>query len=548
LAFFAHSNVLRIFSFLFFFIRFLMSPFFCFIRGRLMSAVSASACVIFLSGCSGISLPLLGCDDACDDTSRLEASTKDSTATAGDKSAANKGEDKPIVIEATKETGPFGALSPELFNKMEKVPDGAFLPRENRLKVGSLSEVIRNALKSNPQIGIAIASRLESEAAVNASRASLMPTLEISTASGQNTYGTFQTVGTTRYFDHTHAQGAWRSDLRMSSSYTLYDFGATRADIQRSEKARDAAALRSSVSMEDVAYSAAQLYLLVLQNRELLALAEENLVALKNISNLIETNVQNGNATQADMKRVEARVYDAESARADQELQLKSAIERFIRVVNMQPGDLRPPPSFEDLLPRTPASALDEAMKKNPQIKANAAAVAAARAEVDAFRANQYARVSVDGSAQNKNFRGQANKSEIDVSALLTLTYKIADGGLSNARTEQASARLTQAQLREVDGREALELDIRQQYLQFLSAKAKREGLLDGVKASDNARALYNEQFSGGKRTLLELLDVQSAYYSAKYNSIVNATEVRLTTFNILRSLGRLGDSLIARP
>jgi outer membrane protein TolC len=68
------------------------------------------------------------------------------------------------------------------------------------------------------------------------------------------------------------------------------------------------------------------------------------------------------------------------------------------------------------------------------------------------------------------------------------------------------------------------------------------------VKASDNARALYNEQFSGGKRTLLELLDVQSAYYSAKYNSIVNATEVRLTTFNILRSLGRLGDSLIARP
>jgi adhesin transport system outer membrane protein len=334
----------------------------------------------------------------------------------------------------------------------------------------------------------------------------------------------------------------------MSSSYTLYDFGATRSDIQRSEKARDAAALRSTVSMEDVAYSAAQLYLLVLQNRELLALSEENLVALKNIAKLIETNVQNGNATQADMKRVEARVLDAESARADQDLQLKSAIERFIRVVNMQPGDLRPPPSFEDLLPRTPASALDEAMQKNPQIKANAAAVAAARAEVDAFRSNQNARVSVDGSAQNKNYRGQTNKSDLDVSALLTLTYKIADGGLSNAKTEQASARLTQAQLREVDGREALELDIRQQYLQFLSAKAKREGLLEGVKASDNARALYNEQFGGGKRTLLELLDVQSAYYSAKYNSIVNATDVRLTTFNILRSLGRLSDSLIARP
>ena len=511
-----------------------MRPLFCSNRSGLLATVSASACFIFLSGCSGLSVPMFGCDDVCEEPARLEASTKGAATTGPEKSKEIKNEDKPNVIEASKAASPFGALSPELFSKMDKVPNGALLPRENQPKVSSLSEVIRNALKTNPQIGIAIASR--------------MPTLDISTASGQNTYGTFQTIGSTRYFDHAHAQGTWRSDLRLSSSYTLYDFGATRADIQRSEKARDAAALRGTVSMEDVAYSAAQLYLLVLQNRELLGLAEENLVALRNIAKLIETNAQNGNATQADIKRVEARVLDAESARADQDLQLKGAIERFIRVVNMQPGDLRPPPSFEDLLPRTPVSALDEALQKNPQIKANAATVAAARAEVDALRGNNNARVSVDSSAQNKNYRGQTNKSDLDISAMLTLSYKIADGGLSNAKVEQASARLTQAQLKEVDGREALELDIRQQYLQFLSAKAKREGLLDGVKASDNARALYNEQFSGGKRTLLELLDVQSAYYSAKYNSIVNATDVRLSTFNILRSLGRLGDSLMARP
>lgn len=128
---------------------------------------------------------------------------------------------------------------------------------------------------------------------------------------------------------------------------------------------------------------------------------------------------------------------------------------------------------------------------------------------------------------------------------MLTLSYKLSDGGLGNARADQAAARLTQAQIRDVDGREALESDLRQQYLQYASAKAKRDGLLEGVKASANARELYQEQFAGGKRTLLELLEVQNAYYTARYNAIVNASDIKLSTFGILRSVGKLSPTLL---
>ena len=68
------------------------------------------------------------------------------------------------------------------------------------------------------------------------------------------------------------------------------------------------------------------------------------------------------------------------------------------------------------------------------------------------------------------------------------------------------------------------------------------------MKTSSNARELYKEQFIGGKRTLLELLEVQNAYYSARFNSIVNASELRLSTYAILRSTGRLSSTILALP
>ena len=71
--------------------------------------------------------------------------------------------------------------------------------------------------------------------------------------------------------------------------------------------ASDAAALREIAAAEEAAFTAAQLYIRVLQSRELLALADENLAALKVIAKLIASNVQNGNATQADTQRVDAR-------------------------------------------------------------------------------------------------------------------------------------------------------------------------------------------------------------------------------------------------
>jgi TolC family type I secretion outer membrane protein len=417
-------------------------------------------------------------------------------------------------------------------------------PRGAKPKPLTLAAAIRLALETSPQMGLAAAIGRETDLGVDAARAAYMPKLEIRGGMGQSVAGSYRSTSTTDYWAAHNVSGAIRTDSSVSGTQLLYDFGATRADVERAFKARDSQALKTIATTEDVTLAAAQAYLKVQENRELLALADENLAALKAIATLIAQNEQNGNGTQADLKRVSARVLDAEAVRVDQDYELKLSIEKFRRFAHREPDQLKPAPAHEAALPPTVAAALAESLKRNPRILSGEASMAAAQAESLSIRQSELPRISLETEASSKNYRGQSTRTELDVRGMLTISYKLMDGGLASAKREQASARETQAEMRLQSDREDVEADLRQFYLQRGSMKAKTTGLIEGVAASAKARELYREQFMGGKRSLLELLEVQSSYYTARHNAISNGYDQRRTTYGILKSIGRITATL----
>lgn len=507
-------------------------------------------------GCSGLSL---SADGAClDDDTEAAASTQAAesiSATAKAQAAASAAPAEApapvaeIVEPPAAPADPAEALTPTVKEKIATPAQASTIARKKAPAALTLSDAIRLALKTSPTIGIATASRLESESGIDQARAGKRPTFDITTATGESIGGSYKTNKTYNfdYFARNNGTGSWRSDAKLTAAWTLWDFGAVDSDIERAMKSRDAAALREAAAAEDVAFSAAQLYIRIQQQREQLQLAEENLSALRGIASLIGQSLAGGNATQADEKRVAGRVLDAESSRADMQYELKVATERFIRLTGIDPGPLRPAPALDPSMPRNAAEAVAEAFRKNPMIVANQAVANAARAEMAALKSGQMPKLAAEADWGTKTYVGQTRKTELDARAMLSLTYKLADGGLSSARYEQAAARLTQAQLRDVDAREGLEADIRTLYHQYASSRAKREGLVESVKATSNARTLYQEQFGGGKRSLLELLEVQSAYYQSASNAITNAADLRLASYMILKHTGRLSSAALAK-
>ena len=118
------------------------------------------------------------------------------------------------------------------------------------------------------------------------------------------------------------------------------------------------------------------------------------------------------------------------------------------------------------------------------------------------------------------------------------MTYKFMDGGLSQGQIGQLLSRLEQDTQRYNFDLDEAEADLRKFYITIASARSKAASLTDGVDASRKARDLYKEQFQGGKRTLFELLDIQTAAFNAERASIMNMFEERRAVYGVLSTLG----------
>ncbi len=411
-------------------------------------------------------------------------------------------------------------------------------PKAAPSKPATLSEAVTRALADNPQIGLAVARYDEASALVRVAQAPLYPQAEASVAGGHGLTGSYATaVGD--YWSTKNAMGAARVETNLSARQLLFNFGATAADVDRAARTMDAQALQSVATAEDVAFSVSQAYMKLLQQRELLKLADENLAALKDIARLVDENERNGNATLADVKRARARVLDAQTFRSDQDYELHLATDRFRRLARAEPGALRAPRPLTGSIPANKDVALQEAYRANPAILSLQSSIAAGKRELDAVKLGTLPTLNLEAGVTGKHNAGEKNKTELDVRTVAALRYKLLDGGLQSAQIDQAVSRIVQQEMKLQSQKDDIEADLRQFYWQLESARGKQAGLSDGVETSLKARELYNEQFRGGKRTLLELLDVETAYFNARRTQITNRFDEQLATFGIIKSVGR---------
>jgi TolC family type I secretion outer membrane protein len=410
----------------------------------------------------------------------------------------------------------------------------------------TLAAAISRALEQNPEIGVALARAREARAGIGVARAGLYPQLEGRAAGGLGAGGSYDTPWGAGYFDGKQTTGSGRGEVGISAQQLLYDFGATASDVNRSKNAYQSQVENALDTSEDIAQRVAEAYLKILEQNELLTVANQNMAELQRIARLVQDNEANGNATAADTKRVKARLAEADQNRTDTQLALQIANDQFQLLTGAMAGKLRPAPSLRSALPASPTAAIELAEMRSPRLKSSESAIRAAKNEIDAIKGQGAARVEFQGDYLSKNFAGIASSSELDARAMLAIRYKFLDGGLNSSKIEEASARLHREQMRYRYERDDLSSRLRQAYQSLSSARGKTQQIQDGLQASSKARELYLEQFSGGKRSLLELLDVQASWYIARRNDIANRYEEHKSSYSVLRSVGQLTQVVLA--
>lgn len=401
------------------------------------------------------------------------------------------------------------------------------------LQATSLQETIATAIASHPEVHAAKNQVLSREQEVRQAKSGYLPTLDVAAGIGREWT---RSPGTGK-------NKVWltREEASLSASQLVFDGFATRSEVRRQKARQSSAEHAVNSTAESIALRAAEVYLAVLTQAELMSLAEASLREHKSIHDQMVLRNESGVGSRADLDQIAARLALAEGNVVVAQANLLDSITNFYRVVGVMPevAELTQPKLSGDL-PASLEAAVEQAIEVHPTLGTANADVRATVAQYEASESPFWpdVRVEVD-RAWNEDIDGVRGGNEDQVVAL-RMRYNLYRGGGDRARRKQTSYLIEEAKdVRNNTRRQVIE-GIRLSWSAFQSINAQMPYLKKHVNAASSTKEAYVKQFNIGRRTLLDLLNTENEVVDSKRSLIRAQADEILAEYRVYNSMGLL--------
>ena len=206
----------------------------------------------------------------------------------------------------------------------------------------------------------------------------------------------------------------------------------------------------------------------------------------------------------------------------------------------MEPEGLEPPVEPAGLLELTPDEAVSGAENRHPALAAARARAEAADGERDATKAGLLPRLDAEVRARNgRNIEGISGPDD-DYYVGLRLTYNFATGGRDFYDVSAANYREQAAAIRVHDVAREIRLGVLEALENYRSARDTHQVLLRREAAASELVRVYEAQFIGGQRDLLDLFFVLNEERAAS-RAELDARFARLrSAYGVVAAMGEL--------
>ena len=427
-----------------------------------------------------------------------------------------------------------GATRPLASAAQDAPPPGDPVTIEPDTRTEALRAAIVEALRSNPEIQIALARQDDAKYGVNEAAAGYLPHMDVAIAIG-NEFSDPQLGSSTMLR---------RGEGLFSVRQNVWDFGTTINDIKRARASYRSAQWGTREKIEGISYDITAAYLSILERQKLLALAEMSLAAHQKILKMVTTQNDLGLTTPADVSRAKARADNVQAQIQDRKSALEQAREAFRRLTGHLPGVAVDVPSAQAALPASADAAVAMIADHSPRM----AQAVQDRRSIERQRASQTGTfLPKVGLLAQANWRddvqGRTGKNS-DARVMFTVTYGFLSGGADVAIRNRLSARLREADYELERRRREVEQDLRIDFNALEVARTKSATIESEIASSEKVAQLYTQQFREGRRTVFDLLDSQQSLFDARANLVSNGTAKQLAEFRVLQKLGGLFDLL----
>lgn len=406
----------------------------------------------------------------------------------------------------------------------------------------ALKDVVIQTLESNPTVLSSVRRKDAADAAVEGAKGGYYPRVDWLWGTGREHSQNESTQPITPGYLHLN-----RKQEGMILNQMLWDGFGVKSEVDRRRAISDSTAHKTYGTAEEIALQAIDAYLDVLRNRLQVSYARDNLQAHQRTFDQVKLRADKGVGRRADLDQIAARLALAQANMAAAESTLRDAEITYLKVVGKPSGTLTQP-AVPQNIPKTVDEAVRIGLDNHPILKSAQSDVEAAQAQRELSRSFYSPRFEVEASyANNKNIDGVEGPNR-DRMVMLWLKWNLFRGFADNYRMKETAFQINEASEVARNTHRQVENAVRLAYNAFATARERLPQLERYVKASDATREAYNQQFAIGQRTLLDLLDSENEYYTARTQYLTGQFIDYSARYRILNAMGRLLTTLEVTP
>jgi adhesin transport system outer membrane protein len=413
----------------------------------------------------------------------------------------------------------------------------------------TLKEAAETAVATHPEVGQLRFSRLAIEQELRATRGGYLPQLDVRGAFGHE--WTNNVASRTR-ISRGNGESGWidmnRYEAGVSLRQLLFDGFGTDSEVSRQFYRVESSAHRTMDTAQVIALRAVEAYLEVQRTQRILDISMQNVRVHEEILRRVQARARGGRGPQSDVDQALGRLANAQANVATARRQYGDAVALYIQAVGEPPAALTDTTSPDSALPPSVEEAVTAATEQAPAIRAAMADVRVAHAAIGVADSRWFPVVTAEA---NYNFlynadgtRGQAQQ----FSLMLQGRWNLYRGGSDVARKRESVARLYEARETLERSRREVAQQTRVSWNAVQSARERRGALQQQLTANERVRVAYSQQFDRGRRTLLDLLDIQNEIFNNQTGIATEEATIRFGIYRTLTSMGRLLETFGIAP
>lgn len=399
----------------------------------------------------------------------------------------------------------------------------------------SLNDAVRLAIETNPEVAQAGASRDVVDHELRQARGLYLPQVDLDGFIGPQWTDS----------PSTRARGdgsnqLYANQLSIVLRQLVFDGFGTDNEVERQASRLDAAAFRVLETAELVGLDVVQAYLDTLRQIILVDLAEANVAVHVQTLSDVRQRQRAGRSSIADVQQASERLFAAQNTLVDFERNLENARITFERLVGQPPALLTRPDPVIALLPINLDTAIADARRDNPALLSARADFDTATASYRAAAAPFYPEITLESRATIGDDVSGVEGSDESYDVLLVARYNLFRGGIDAANRREQLSRIREQRSRLMALDRSVEELVRQSWNEVDSAFRRLDLLDRQVASSEQVRRSYRQQFNIGQRTLLDLLDSETALFNARVSRTTVDHALIFARYRLIAATGAL--------